>query len=138
MIGLLIMTHETLGQAYAQVAAHFFGSVPQNVRILSVRSADQPETLAQQAGQLVDELHAHDGVLLLTDIFGATPCNTAQKLIRNDKTLMLTGLNAPMMVKAMHYADKVADVRQLAEEVRQAAINGIMIVDYEQVSTNRD
>lgn len=129
MVGLLIMTHETLGQAYTQLAEHFFGAVPDNVRIMGVNRQEQPEVLVERAQKMVRELGGNNGVLMLTDIFGATPCNTAQKLIHDDTVVVVAGLNAPMMVKAMQYAANRTDVRELADEVCQAAINGIMIVD---------
>lgn len=134
MIGLLIITHETLGEAYTQLARHFFDEVPSNVRILGVRGHDSPQTLEEGAAVLLAQLDCSGGTLMLTDIFGATPCNTAQKLIHDDKTLMLTGLNAPMMVKAIQYAAKSQDVHELAAAVKQAAVNGIMIIDYNDVS----
>lgn len=134
MIALLIMTHETLGQAYTQLAAHFFGEIPPNVRIVGANGADTPQVLVERAQALLMQMNNEDGTLVLTDIFGATPCNTAQKLIDNDKMLMVTGLNAPMMVKAIQYASKGLDVHTLANEVKQAAINGIMIIDYDDVS----
>ena len=134
MIGLLIITHETLGEAYTQLAGHFFGEVPPNVRILGVRGDDSPQTLVEGAEVLLAQLDCSGGTLMLTDIFGATPCNTAQKLIHDHNTLMVAGLNAPMMVKAIQYAAKSNNVHELAEAVKQAAINGIMIIDYNDVS----
>ncbi len=130
MIGLLIITHETLGQAYAQLAAHFFGDLPENVRIVGVLAQEMPEQITERAAAVLTQLQsAYQGVLLLTDIFGATPCNTAQKLIHDDKTVMVTGLNAPMMVKAMQYATQAEHAHTLALSVRDAAVNGIMVLD---------
>lgn len=130
MIGLLIIAHETLGEAYTRLAEHFFNTVPDNIRILGVNQNDDPECGIERARSLVAELAHLDGVLILGDIFGATPCNTAQKLVQNDKTAMLTGLNAPMMVKAVQYAAQRTDIRAFAAEVQQAAVNGILLIDY--------
>ncbi|MCP2040538.1 PTS system ascorbate-specific IIA component [Neisseria sp. HSC-16F19] len=131
MIGLLIITHEALGQAYTQLAEHFFNTVPENIRIMGIHQDDDPEDNIEQARELVAELGHLDGVLVLGDIFGATPCNTAQKLVQNPKTALLTGLNAPMMVKAVQYAAQRSDIRAFAAEVQQAAVNGIMLIDFE-------
>lgn len=130
MIGLLVIAHETLGQAYTRLAEHFFNEMPGNIRILGVRQDDDPAHTIEQARVLAAELAHLDGVLILGDIFGATPCNSAQKLVQNDQTVMLTGLNAPMMVKAVQYAGQRTDVAAFAAEVQQAAVKGIMLIDY--------
>ncbi|WP_066570423.1 PTS sugar transporter subunit IIA [Snodgrassella sp. CFCC 13594] len=134
MIGLMIVTHETLGQAYTQLAEHIFGAMPENVAILSVRQDDQPEAVRAKALVLLAQLDEGHGVLVLTDIFGATPCNVARNLIHNDKMVMITGLNAPMMVKAMQYAKESNDLLTLAAEVKRAAISGILTITYDDVN----
>lgn len=134
MIGLMIVTHETLGQAYTQLAEHIFGAMPENVAILSVRQDDQPEAVRAKALVLLAQLDEGHGVLVLTDIFGATPCNVARNLIHNDKMVMITGLNAPMMVKAMQYAKESNDLLALAAEVKRAAISGILTITYDDVN----
>ena len=69
-----------------------------------------------------------DGILLLADVFGATPCNIGRRLLPHHHMVMLTGLNAPMMVKAVQEAEKADDLLALAESVRQSALAGIMLV----------
>lgn len=135
MIGLLVVTHETLGQAYSQLAQHIFGSMPGNIGILNVRSDDKPEAIRRKAAHLIASVDHGDGILVLTDIFGATPCNIARNLIHNDKMIMLTGLNAPMLVKATQYAKDSTDLMALTAEVKAAAIEGILTISYEDVST---
>ena len=131
MIGLLIITHEALGQAYTQLAQHFFNTIPENIRIMGIHQDDDPEENIKRARAMVAEWSHLDGVLVLGDIFGATPCNTAQQLVQNPKTALLTGLNAPMMVKAVQYANQRSDICAFAAEVQQAAVNGIMLIDFE-------
>lgn len=128
MIGLLVVTHETLGQAYTQLAKHIFGSMPCNIGILNVRSNEQPETIRHRAKELIASLDYPDGLLILTDLFGATPCNVARHLIHNDKMMILTGLNAPMLVKATQYAKDSHNLPALVAEVKAAAIEGILTI----------
>jgi PTS system ascorbate-specific IIA component len=104
------------------------------VAILSVRQDDQPEAVRAKALVLLAQLDEGHGVLVLTDIFGATPCNVARNLIHNDKMVMITGLNAPMMVKAMQYAKESNDLLTLAAEVKRAAISGILTITYDDVN----
>lgn len=129
MIGLLIVAHESVGHAYLQLATHFFGDMPKNIRVLNVNCEDKLEVLVERISALLLELNTGNGVLILTDIFGATPSNAVRQLLENCQTVMLTGLNAPMMVKAMQYADKREDLSCFAEEVKQAALDGIMMLN---------
>ncbi|HEZ3820483.1 TPA: PTS sugar transporter subunit IIA, partial [Neisseria meningitidis] len=105
MIGLLIITHETIGEAYRKLAHHFFpGGLPENVRILGVQPTEDQDDINNNAIAALQEFPDNDGVLIMTDIFGATPCNAARRLVRENKSAILTGLNAPMMVKAVQYS----------------------------------
>ncbi len=126
MIGLLIVTHETLGHAYTALVSHFFGQTPEHVQLLNVAKDEAPESVLQKAALMIAEVNRGHGVLIITDIFGATPCNIARKLIQSDDVAMITGLNAPMMVKAIQYSSRKDDLRALLKEVKAAAIAGII------------
>lgn len=133
MIGLLVVTHDTLGSGYEKLMEHFFGRVPAHVRVLPVSISDEPEHIRQRAHALVAELNSGHGVLILTDIFGATPCNVAHQLVHQEGIGMITGLNAPMMVKAVQYCTQKEHLGEFMQEVQEAAIRGIMTFDFKQV-----
>ncbi|OAM31069.1 PTS mannose transporter subunit IIA [Eikenella longinqua] len=128
MIGLMIMTHETLGESYSKLAQHFFGEMPEYLSIIGVRPDEEPEAVMARAQKEAERLAFTDGILLLADVFGATPCNVGRRLLRQHRMVMLTGLNAPMMVKAVQEAKKSDDLLALAEAVRQSALAGIMLI----------
>lgn len=128
MIGLMIVTHETVGQANMQLIRHIFGSVPDNVTLIGVRSSDSVESIHAEVVEKLASLDYGHGVLILTDIFGATPCNLVRRLIQSDNVILLTGLNAPMLVKALQHFTKADDVHKFADEVKAAAIAGIMTI----------
>ncbi len=127
MIGLLIITHEAIGEAYRSLAQHFFlGEPPQNIRILGVDTHEDHDSIISRARQMTADLNCDAGVLIMTDIFGATPCNAARQLVESGKTAMLTGLNAPMMVKAANYAPAADNLAAFTQLVKEAAVNGII------------
>ena len=132
MIGLMIITHETLGESYTKLAKHFFGQMPDNLSIIGVCPDDCPEKATVQVCHEAERLAFTDGILLLVDVFGATPCNIGRQLLPQYRMVMLTGLNAPMMVKALQEAPKASDLMALAETVRQSALAGIMLIKPEQ------
>ncbi|WP_238480156.1 PTS sugar transporter subunit IIA [Eikenella glucosivorans] len=124
----MIMTHETLGESYSKLAQHFFGQMPEYLSIIGVRPDDEPERVMERARREAERLAFTDGILLLADVFGATPCNVGRQLLQQYRMVLLTGLNAPMMVKAVQEAKKADDLLALAEMVRQSALAGIMLI----------
>lgn len=127
MIGLLIITHETLGAAYTQLASHFFPDFNfDHISILNVEPDDDHDIITQRAQAMLPELNRGHGVLILTDIFGATPCNAAMKMIVPQQSAMISGLNAPMLIKAVTHSVKSDDLLAFTEVVKTAALQGIM------------
>lgn len=127
MIGLLIITHETLGAAYTQLASHFFPNFNfDHVRILNVEPNDDHQSITERAQHILPKLNRGNGVLILTDIFGATPCNAAMKMIVPQQSAMIVGLNAPMLIKAVTHSVKSNDLQSFTEIVKTAALEGIM------------
>ena len=127
MIGIVIITHEALGDAYRCLAQHFFpGEPPANIKILGVTREQQHEEIIAHTQTLISSIDTGHGVLVITDIFGATPCNAARKLVLEGKVAMLTGLNAPTMVKALQASPHADDLVKFPQSVKTAAINGIL------------
>ncbi len=126
MIGIIIVTHESIGKAYARLANHFFPEIPAHIRLLGVERMEDHDDVICRIRTEIDGLDAPDGILVLTDIFGATPCNAARKLIVPHKVAMLTGLNAPMLIKAVQYSGTADDLSAFTENVHQAAVKGIL------------
>ena len=129
MIGLFIITHETIGDAYRSLAKHFFPQTTEYLHIFGVLPDESPEVVLARV-QSWARAFPFDDILVMTDIFGAMPCNIAQKLFYCGKKIaLLTGLNAPMVIKAIQYAPQRDDLQAFANEVKQAAIDGILLFD---------
>ncbi len=125
MIGVLIITHERFGFACEALSNHFFGCNSKHVRHLMVQKNDDIDDLKLRAKKLRDEIDYGNGVLILNDIFGATPFNIARNLI-DEKTVLLTGANVSMIVRAVSYAQNTENLFELLEDSKQAAIEGII------------
>lgn len=127
MIGLLVITHESLGAAYTQLANHFFPNFNfDHIRLLNVENTDDHAAIIARAQTLLPEINCGNGVLILTDIFGATPCNAAMKLIVPQQSAMISGLNAPMLIKAVSHSTQAHDLNEFTEKVKQSGLQGIM------------
>jgi PTS system mannose-specific IIA component len=106
MIGVVIIAHESLGDALIRCVTHVLGSRPAKFESLTVGSHDDALNVLPQARKLIASLDDGEGVLILSDIYGATPCNLACKLIVPGRVEVVTGVSLPMVVRAFTYRDK--------------------------------
>jgi PTS system mannose-specific IIA component len=106
MIGLFLITHGSYGESLIQCACHVLNTRPPQIAQLGVSAQDDPLDalpLAQKMLSLVDD---GEGVLVMTDIFGATPANIAIKMLKPGKIEGIAGVNLPMLLRALTYRDK--------------------------------
>ena len=106
MIGVLIISHGALGESLIHAASHVLGRRPLRVRQVGVTVHDDPEAMLAQAGDLVQQLDDGSGVLVLTDIYGATPGNIALRLLEPGRVEGISGVSLPMLVRALTYRDR--------------------------------
>jgi PTS system ascorbate-specific IIA component len=106
MIGILLITHDTLGEALLQCACHVLNKRPEQLLQLGVAAGDDPNDLLPLAKQMLKLVDSGEGVLVLTDIYGASPSNLAGKLLQPGKVEGITGANLPMLLRAITYRDK--------------------------------
>lgn len=106
MLGLLLITHDTLGESLIQCACHVLNRRPDQLMQLGVAAGDDPKDLLPLARQLLALVDKGEGVLILTDIYGATPSNLAAKLLDAGRIEGLAGVNLPMLLRAINYRDK--------------------------------
>jgi len=106
MIGILIVAHGTLGESLIHCASHVTGSRPLHLLQLGVTIHDDPTAILPQAQEMVKQLDSGDGVLVLSDIYGATPCNIVCKLLEPGKVEGIAGVNLPMLIRALTYRNE--------------------------------
>lgn len=107
MIGILIIAHGDMGKDLVLAASHVLGAMPVLVRPMSVTVSDDPDALMSRAREYLHELDEGQGVLVLTDIFGATPGNIAMRLLDNSGRVEgVSGVNLPMLVRALTYRNE--------------------------------
>ena len=99
MIGVLLVTHNGLGDSLLDCVMHVTGSIPPHLKSLSVMADDDPKSKEDEARALIKLLDTGDGVLLLTDIFGATPSNIAHRLCQPGHVEGVAGVNLPMLLR---------------------------------------
>ncbi|MEO1766562.1 PTS sugar transporter subunit IIA [Thiobacter aerophilum] len=132
MIGILIIAHGALGESLIHCASHVFGSRPPRLRQLGVSVHDEPAALLPQARALVAELDDGSGVLVLSDIYGATPCNIGCRLLQPGKVEVVAGVNLPMLVRALTYREQPLSV--VVEKAISGGREGVIEVSREACS----
>ena len=106
MIGILLITHGTLGESLINCASHVLNQRPLRLKQLSVTGQDDPALLLPQARALAGELDAGNGVRILTDMYGGTPSNMASKLVIPGKIEAVAGVSLPMLIRVLTYRDR--------------------------------
>jgi mannose PTS system EIIA component len=127
MANLLIIAHSPLGACLKTLAQHAFPDCTQRQHLLALdvspnMSADQVE---QQARDLLLNM-PHLDTLIFTDVFGATPCNGAQRLAANPHIKVVSGVNVPMLWRALCYAHE--SLEQLLARALAGGSQGVMQV----------
>jgi len=105
MIGLLIVAHGTLGESLVHCASHVAGKRPLYLMQLGVTVHDDPDAILPQGRDLIRFLDQGRGVLVMTDIFGATPSNIACRLLEAGRVEGVSGVNLPMLIRALTYRE---------------------------------
>ncbi len=103
-VGLLIITHNGIGKDILNTASDIFGGLPIQVKVIGVLPHGDYDKDLLTANKYLDELDTGDGVLILTDIFGATPSNIALKSARERNACVIAGINLPMVVRILNYS----------------------------------
>jgi len=106
MIGIFLITHTTYGESLIQCACHVLNKRPSQLAQLGVASQDDPLDLLPLARDMVKLVDSGDGVLIMSDVYGASPSNIAMKLLEPGHIEGIAGANLPMLLRALTYRDK--------------------------------
>jgi len=126
MIGILIITHGTLAESLVHCASHVLNKRPLRLKQLGVTAQDDPTLLLLQARNLVKELDAGMGVLILTDMYGGTPSNIAAKLVAPGKIEAVAGVSLPMLIRVLTYRDR--DLPTIVTKAISGGCEGVLRV----------
>jgi PTS system ascorbate-specific IIA component len=131
MISILIIAHDSLPDSLAKAVTHVLGARPPQFETLSVAASDDPFNLLPAAKEVVRKLDSGDGVLIFSDIYGATPCNLATKLMVPGEVEVVAGVNLPMLVRAFTYRAKGMDT--MIKKAISGGCDGVVRIEIDPV-----
>jgi PTS system ascorbate-specific IIA component len=131
MIGILIVAHDKLAESLVGAVTHVLGSRPAQFEAMGVSAGDDPAALLPRARERVAALDSGDGVLIFSDIYGATPCNLVGKLLLPGRIEAVAGVNLPMLVRAFTYRAK--GMETMIKKAISGGCDGVLHIEIDPV-----
>jgi PTS system ascorbate-specific IIA component len=125
---LLIIAHAPLASALRLCALHVFPDLANDLQALDVNANAPPEQTREEAQTMIETLDSlgQDAVMILTDVFGATPCNIAQRLVNSSQRKLVAGVNLPMLLRAATY--RFESLESMVTKALAGGMQGVMPV----------
>ncbi len=114
MIGILIVTHEKLGDALIDAAEFILAAKLEATAAISININENAEKLRDKIALGIKDVERQQGVVILTDMFGGTPSNLSYSFLDEGHVEVLSGVNLPILIKAVN-ARSSMDLSKLAE-----------------------
>lgn len=127
MVGILLMTHAPLGQAFVAAVSHVFRGPTDHFEAIDVQPDQDLAEVNRLAREAIKRVDDGDGVLVITDIKGGTPSNCCNSLTDPGRVEVIAGISLPMLLRAITYRRDTLDV--VVEMALAGAQNGAVRVD---------
>ena len=101
MIGILVVTHENLGDSLVKTAKTIMQKALDALLSISIDIKDDHEKLMQKIKDGIKKVNKNGGVLILTDMFGGTPSNLSYSFLKEGEIEVISGVNLPILIKAL-------------------------------------
>jgi PTS system mannose-specific IIA component len=119
MVGLVVAAHGHLADELVHTAEQIVGPLP-SVRTCSIEAGASPESIRAAMHEAMQQLDGSgEGVVVLADLFGGTPCTQSLSLCGRHKLEVVTGVNLPMLLKANSLRREPMPLQDLAIALTQ-------------------
>lgn len=119
MIGIVIVAHARIASEMKNAVEHVLGEQGL-LEALDVTDSNQAEVIKLQLQRLIRQCDTGAGVIIFADMFGGTPCNIALVEMKSGQNEVISGLNLPMLIKAVSKRQHIQDVHELAVVCQKA------------------
>ena len=110
MVGILLLTHAPLGNAFIEAATHVFRMRPERLEAVDVRADQDTSEVKQMARAAIARIDDGAGVLVITDVMGGTPSNCCFQIGEPGRVEVIAGISLPMLLRALTYRNDTLDV----------------------------
>jgi PTS system ascorbate-specific IIA component len=124
MVSFLLITHAPVGAALREAVAHVFGGAVPRCEAIDVIADESLADIQARACVRIDAMDDGDGVLVLSDLYGASPCNCASRLSQPGRVEVISGVSLPLLIRAINY--RTQPLPQLAEQLISSAAQGVV------------
>ena len=116
-VALLLVTHENIGNDMLITTSSILNEELNNTACIEVPLDADIDIIKNQVANVLTKLSTDEGVLILTDSYGSTPCNIANEFLDNKNRTLVSGLNLPMLIRVMNYRSlPLAELKDVAIE----------------------
>jgi len=123
-VGIILITHNNIGKVLLETALTNLHRQDKPALAIPISFDCDPEQSFCDCRQVLEQANQGQGVLVLTDMFGATPSNIAHRLSDGSEVRVVAGLNLPMLMRVLNYADKNLD--ELVEKAITGGKEGVV------------
>ena len=127
MVGILLLTHAPLGQAFIDAATHVFRNRPERLEAIDVNADQDTAEVRRLASESIRRIDDGSGGLVMNDVMGGTPSNCTLPLCEPGHVEVVAGISLPMLLRALTYRNDTVDV--VVEMALAGGQNGAVRVD---------
>ncbi len=127
MIEIIVIAHFGLAEKFVEVAERIVGSKPTNMQAISVDPGIEIKEINQEITNAIKKADGKDGILILTDMFGGTPCNMSLAFLKEGAVEVLTGLNLPMLIEVLDAKHNGKTLAELAQDIQSLGQKNICL-----------
>jgi mannose PTS system EIIA component len=125
MVGIIVVAHGRLAEAFAEAAEMIVGKM-EGFRACSFFQGSEVEKLRKTLKSCIKEVNTGQGVIILTDMFGGTPSNISLSFLEENEIEVITGVNLPMVITALTKRDR-KELKELAQILKEQGSHNINI-----------
>ncbi|MBI4211185.1 MAG: PTS sugar transporter subunit IIA [Deltaproteobacteria bacterium] len=126
MIGIIVVAHENIGKEMVEATRRIIPEADHLVSV-SVRSKQTPASIREEVEEAMSSLPPHEGVLILTDMFGGTPTNICLAFLNQPQVEVISGLNLPMLIKLASMRGKTLSFAELVNFIQDYGQRNIVV-----------
>lgn len=116
-VALLLVTHENIGNDMLMITGSILNDELSNTACVEVPMDADNDIIRHKIANALTKLSTDEGVLILTDSYGSTPCNIANEFLDCKNRMLISGLNLPMLIRVMNYRSlPLAELKDVAIE----------------------